>query len=79
MAAPKSVHVWGEEELTFNARMHIRTHIWMSIIWVNLTGARFNKRIYGFWDGAGLFIFALLQYSPAHGIWKSGSIPEDPG
>ena len=79
MAAPKAVHVWEKQELTFNAANAYKNAYLDVIIWVNLTGPGFNKRIYGFWDGGRTFHLRLVAIQPGTWYWKSGSIPEDPG
>ena len=79
MAAPNTVHVWEKQELTFNAANAYKNAYLDVIIWVDLTGKRFNKRIYGFWDGGRTFHLRLVATQPGTWYWKSGSIPEDPG
>ena len=79
MAAPNTVHVWEKQELTFNAANAYKNAYLDVIIWVDLTGPGFNKRIYGFWDGGRTFHLRLVATQPGTWYWKSGSIPEDPG
>ena len=79
MAAPNAVHVWEKQELTFNAANLYKNAYMDVILWVDLTGPGFNKRIYGFWDGGHTFHLRLVATQPGAWYWKSGSIPEDPG
>ena len=79
MAAPNTVHVWEKQELTFNAANAYKNAYLDVILWVDLTGPGFNKRIYGFWDSGRTFHLRLVATQPGTWYWKSGSIPEDPG
>ena len=49
------------------------------IVWVDLTGPGFNKRVYGFWDGGETFRVRIVATEPGTWTWKSGSAPDDPG
>lgn len=49
------------------------------IVWVDLSGPGFQKRIFGFWDGGQTFKVRLLATTPGRWTWKSGSEPFDPG
>lgn len=49
------------------------------IVWVDLTGPGFNKRVYGFWDGGETFRVRIVATEPGKWTWKSGSAPDDPG
>jgi uncharacterized protein DUF4038/uncharacterized protein DUF5060 len=74
-----AVHVWEKQELTFTAE-----HSWTNpytgvVVWVDLAGPGFKKRIYGFWDGDRTFRVRLLAPSPGAWSWQSGSNPPDPG
>ncbi len=74
-----TVHVWEKQELTFTAANHYRNAYTEVIVWVDLTGPGFNKRVYGFWDGEQTFRVRLAATEPGTWTWKSGSSPEDPG
>ena len=76
-AAP--VHAWEKQELTFTAENSYKNAYTDVILWVDLTGPGFNKRIYGFWDGGQIFHLRLLATAPGTWTWKSGSSPADPG
>ena len=78
LAAP-AAHVWEKQELTFTSE-----HSWANpytdvVVWVDLTGPGFKKRIYGFWDGGHTFRVRLLAPTPGAWTWQSGSIPSDSG
>ena len=79
LSAQNSIHVWEKQELTFtaaNSYMNAYTDV---IVWVDLTGPGFNKRVYGFWDGGQTFHLRLVATQPGNWTWKSGSTPNDPG
>lgn len=75
-AAP---HVWEKQELTFTAAGHFPNPYTDVIVWVDLAGPHFNKRVYGFWDGGDQFRVRLVATEPGEWRWKSGSTPEDKG
>jgi len=73
------VHVWEKQELTFTAEHTYKNPYTEVIVWVDLSGPGFSKRIYGFWDGGQVFHLRLLATAPGIWTWKSGSNPDDPG
>ncbi len=76
-AAP--VHVWEKQELTFTAAQDYPNPYTDVIVWVDLTGPGFSKRIYGFWDGGRTYHLRLLATAPGAWAWKSGSNQTDAG
>ena len=76
-AAP--VHIWEKQEVTLTAARSYANPYTDVIIWVDLSGPGFNKRVYGFWDGGQVFRVRLLATAPGPWSWRSGSSPEDPG
>jgi hypothetical protein len=73
------VHVWEKQELTFTAEQNFKNAYTDVVVWVDLTGPGFSKRIYGFWDGGQVFHLRLLATAPGTWNWESGSSPADPG
>src|SRR5690349_15036177 len=55
--APRALgaHVWEKQELTFAAAHTYSNAYTEAVVWVDLTGPNFNKRVYGFWDGGQTF------------------------
>ena len=49
--ADQPAHVWEKQELTFTAVSALANPYTDVVMWVDLTGPGFQKRIYGFWDG----------------------------
>jgi hypothetical protein len=79
MAASNLVHVWEKQELTFTAKQSYKNAYTDVIVWVDLTGPGFNKRIYGFWDGGRTFHVRCVATEAGTWTWRSGSSPDDPG
>ena len=73
------VHVWEKQELTFTAANTYANPYTDVIVWVDLQGPGFAKRVYGFWDGAQTFHLRLMATAPGEWSWTSGSTPADPG
>jgi hypothetical protein len=74
-----AVRIWEKQELTFQSAVSFPNPYTDVIVWVDLTGPGFNKRVYGFWDGGKTFRVRLLATVPGSWSWKSGSEPTDPG
>jgi hypothetical protein len=72
------VHVWQKQELTFTSSHRYANPYTDVIVWVDLSGPGFRRRIFGFWDGGQTFKVRLLATAPGRWTWKSGSEPLDP-
>jgi len=79
LAAANEAHVWEMQELTFTATNNYKNPYTDVIVWVDLVGPGFNKRVYGFWDGGLTFHVRLVATKPGIWKWQSGSNMEDPG
>lgn len=73
------VHVWEKQELSFTASRTFANPYTGAIVWVDLSGPDFHKRVYGFWDGGQTFRVRVLATQPGTWKWTSGSSPADPG
>jgi hypothetical protein len=73
------VHVWEKQELTFTAVQDYPNPYIDVVVWVDLTGPNFNKRIYGFWDGGRTYRVRLMAIAQGEWAWRSGSNQEDAG
>lgn len=78
-AAKPPIHVWEKQELTFHSARQFGNPYTDVVVWVDLTGPGFHKRVYGFWDGGKAFRVRLLATAPGVWKWTSGSEPEDEG
>ena len=81
LAAPSSprVHVWEKQEVTLTAARSFANPYTDVVVWLDLAGPGFHKRIYGFWDGGNTFRVRLLATAPGRWTWHSGSQPSDSG
>jgi hypothetical protein len=71
--------VWEKRELTFTAERPYANPYTEAVVWVDLNGPGFRKRVYGFWDGGRTFRVRLMATAPGRWTWTSGSDPADPG
>jgi len=78
-AALAAVHVWEKQELTLASTNSYANPYTDVVVWVDLKGPGFSKRIYGFWDGGRSFKVRLVATKPGQWTWVSGSQPEDAG
>ncbi len=78
-AAAASIHVWEKQELTFTAEKTYANPYLEVVVWVDLTGPGFNKRVYGFWDGGQTYHLRLAPTAAGAWSWRSGSNVNDPG
>ncbi|HEY1945697.1 MAG TPA: DUF4038 domain-containing protein [Bryobacteraceae bacterium] len=74
-----SVHIWEKQEITLHSSRSFANPYTDVIVWVDLQGPGFKKRVYGFWDGNNTFKVRVLATQPGKWQWKSGSNPNDPG
>ncbi len=77
LAAP--VHVWEKQELTLTCSGSYANPYTEVVVWVDLTGPNFRKRVYGFWDGERTFRVRVLATEAGEWSWRSGSTPVDAG
>jgi hypothetical protein len=73
------IHVWEKQEFTFTAVNAYANPYTEVIVWVDLQGPGFARRVYGFWDGGQVFHLRLLATAPGEWSWTSGSSPADAG
>jgi hypothetical protein len=79
LVAQESVHVWEKQEITLTASRSYNNAYTDVVVWIDLRGPGFNKRIYGFWDGGKTFHVRIAATQPGQWSWKSGSTPDDAG
>lgn len=60
LPAVAAVRVWKKQELTFTSTHAFTNPYTDVIVWVDLSGSNFIKRVYGFWDGGPTFRARLL-------------------
>jgi hypothetical protein len=77
--ASAAVHVWEKQEIALTASRSYSNPYTDVVVWVELNGPHFNKRVYGFWDGGQTFRVRFVATEPGTWKWRSGSNPSDPG
>ncbi len=77
--AAAAVHIWEKHELTLASTSSFSNAYLEVIVWVDLTGPNFKKRVYGFWDGGRTFRVRLVATEPGIWKWRSGSNTSDSG
>jgi hypothetical protein len=77
--AATATHVWEKQEVTLTASSKFANPYTDVVVWVDLAGPNFKKRVYGFWDGGQTFRVRVLATAPGAWSWRSGSLPADPG
>jgi len=76
-AAP--VHVWEKQEVTLASERSYANPYTDVVVWLDLKGPGFDKRVYGFWDGGNTYRVRILATQPGTWTWQSGSSVGDPG
>ena len=79
LPAAGTVHPWEKQEVTLTSSRSFPNAYTDVVVWVDLTGPHFHKRVYGFWDGGRTFRVRLVATDPGEWRWRSGSEPADPG
>ncbi|HVU16619.1 MAG TPA: DUF4038 domain-containing protein [Candidatus Didemnitutus sp.] len=72
-------HVWEKQEITLTARRTYENPYVDVVVWLDLRGPGFAKRVYGFWDGGQTYRVRFLATVPGHWTWTTGSNTDDPG
>jgi len=73
------VHIWETVEITLEAEGAYDNPYTDVVVWVDLEGPGFEKRIYGFWDGGSTFRVRMVASAPGDWRWRSGASVADPG
>lgn len=73
------VHIWEKIDIELAAANRYGNPYTDVIVWVDLRGPGFNKRVYGFWNGGRSFVVRVLAPTAGRWSWISGSNQEDPG
>jgi hypothetical protein len=67
------IHVWEMKEVILKAEKDYENYYTDVKCWIDLQGANFSKRVYGFWDGDNVFVVRFVATEPGKWKWKSGS------
>lgn len=71
--------VWTRIDLTFRASTNFDNPYADALVWVDLEGPDFSRRVYGFWNGGDEWVVRVLANAPGEWHWTSGSSPNDTG
>ncbi|WP_164854797.1 DUF4038 domain-containing protein [Devosia sp. 1566] len=71
--------VWAKLDLIFQAASSLSNPYADVLVWVDLEGPGFARRVYGFWNGGNEFVVRVLATAPGEWRWASGSTPADAG
>jgi hypothetical protein len=73
------IKVWTRIDLTFRASTKFNNPYSDALVWVDLEGPDFSRRVYGFWNGGDEWVVRVLANAPGEWHWTSGSSPKDAG
>jgi hypothetical protein len=77
---PPTSRVWDVQEITLSAAQSYANPYADVVVWVQLEGPGFSKRVYGFWDAGPVFKVRVAATTPGEWHWTSGSNqPADAG
>jgi hypothetical protein len=74
-----TTHVWERVEITLTARDTYANPYTEVVVWVDLEGPGFARRVYGFWDGDQTYRVRLTATGPGEWRWRSGANQADAG
>lgn len=73
------IHVWDVHEIVLYAKKEYDNPYTEVIVWADLKGPSFEKRVYGFWDGENIFRIRVTATVPGTWIYTTGSSTSDEG
>jgi Protein of unknown function (DUF4038)/Domain of unknown function (DUF5060) len=79
LPAAGAVHPWEKQEVTLTSSRSFNNPYTDAVVWIELNGPHFHKRVYGFWDGGRTFRVRFVATEPGQWTWRSGSDPSDAG
>ena len=74
-----TIHLWEKQEILLRSQRAFPNPYADVIVWVDLAGPGFKKRVYGFWNGGDEFCVRVVATAPGMWQWRSGSEPADAG
>ena len=77
--AKSNVHVWETVEVRLQAKEQYDNPYTDVVVWADVTGPNFEKRVFGFWDGGNEFCIRLTAVEA--GLWSyvTGANVQDDG
>jgi hypothetical protein len=74
-----TLHTWERLDIVLHAQQAYLNPYTEVVVWVDLKGPNFQRRVYGFWDGGSAFCVRILAVEPGEWSWVSGSNQADAG
>lgn len=74
-----TLHLWERAEIEFHSSRTYENPYTDVTMWVDLSGPGFEKRVYGFWDGADVWKVRLTVTRAGEWSWTSCADVQDPG
>ena len=65
--AKKTIQLWETNEIVLNAANSYENPYTEVMVWADLKGPGFDKRVFGFWDGDNTFRIRVTATAP--GLW----------
>ncbi len=73
-------HVWEMQEIILQSQRDYANPYADVMVWIDLKGPGFAKRVYGFWDGGRTWRVRFVAMAPGDWTWTTGSDqPSDSG
>jgi hypothetical protein len=79
LGAAETVKIWKTVEIKLESQIEYKNPYTDVELWIQLTGPHFNKKIWGFWDGAKTFKVRFVATEPGEWSWISYSNVDDKG
>lgn len=67
-----TLHIWQRYDIVLTAAIASTNPYTDVIVWADLTGPGFSRRVYGFWDGGLVFRVRVTATAPGTWTWVSG-------
>ena len=77
--AKKTIHLWETNEIVLNAANSYENPYTEVMVWADLKGPGFDKRVFGFWDGDNTFRIRVTATAPGLWTYVTGSNVDDNG
>lgn len=74
-----SIKIWEKIDINLDAKNKYANPYTEVVVWVDLKGPGFDKRVYGFWNGESEFCIRATAVAPGKWSWVSGSNQADSG
>ena len=66
-------HVWELQEIALRSAASYANPYAEVVVWIDLEGPGFSRRVHGFWDGERTFKVRFVATAPGEWRWRTGS------